>query len=132
MSKGIKKTNTKTVKKPKKSSSKKESKDITRRYFSYRLVKRYRNVKSKMKKDNSFSNNFGSTKPTIIDLGLIDAEHQRTLDNTIINDVFFDNQEEPDFFSYDNICQVNSNKEINPNNLEYYRRFLKLKKNFLY
>ena len=88
MSKGIKKTNTKTVKKPKKSSSKKESKDIKRRYFSYRLVKRYRNVKSKMKKDNSFSNNFGSTKPTIIDLELIDSKHQQTLDNTIINDVF--------------------------------------------
>ena len=111
MSKGIKKTNTKIVKKPKKSSSKKESKDIKRRYFSYRLVKRYRNVKSKMKKDNSFSNNFGSTKPTIIDLEEY-LEQPKNLDNNMIGNIYLANNFELDLISYENICKVNSNKDF--------------------
>ena len=111
MSKGTKMTNIKTIKKPKKSSSKEKPK--TRKLFSYHFVKRKKVTKSKMKKDNFPSVNFGSTKPTFIDLELVDSEHQKPLDNTIIREIFFANDEEPDFFSYDNICKVNSNKVSN-------------------
>ena len=97
MSKGIKKTNNKITMKPKKFSSKKESKDKQKRYFFYHFVKNYRNIKPKIKKDNYSSNNFWSTKPTIIDLELIDTEHHQSLYNTIISDIIFANWEESHF-----------------------------------
>ena len=109
MSKGIKKTNTKIVKKPKKSSSKKESKVKKRRYFSYHFFKRYRNAKSK--KDNFSSKNFGSTKPTIIDLEEY-LEQPKNLDNNMIGNIYLANNFELDLISYENICKVNSNKDF--------------------
>ena len=114
MSKGKRTPNIKTIKNPKKSSSK-ESKPKRRKLFSYHFVKHKRGAKSKMKKDkkDNFPSINGSTKPTIIDLELVNPEHQNLSDNTIIREIIFANDEEPDFFSYDDICKVNSNKESN-------------------
>ena len=44
--------------------------------------------------------------------------YHQSLVNTIIIDIFFELR--VFFFSYDNICKVNSNKEIKPSDLEYY------------
>ena len=112
MVKDIKRTNIKTIKNPKKSSSK-ENKVKRRRYFSYHFIKRKKGTKSKKKKDNFPSINFGSTKPTVIELESVNLEHLKIIDNTIIiSDILLDNQKEFDFFSYENIRNVSSNKGL--------------------
>ena len=114
MAKGIKITKIKNNKKPKKSSSKK-SKVKTKRYFSYHFIKYKRGTKLKMEKDNFFSNNSGSTKPTLNGLELVNSEDPKSLENTIISDILLANNEEFDIFSYDNIRNVQSNKENKEN-----------------
>ena len=103
----------KTFKKPKKTHLK-DIKSKIKRNFSYRF-RIYKRDKIKSKKDNFPSyklSSFATTKQSVIDLEEINLEQPKSLNNNIISDIFFANYEEADFFSYVNICNVNSNKEF--------------------
>ena len=105
----------KSFKKQKKSYLK-DIKSKIKRHFSYRF-RIYKRDTLKSKKDNFPSyklSSFATTKQTVIDLEEINLEQPKPLNNNIISDIFFANYEEVDFFSYDNICKVNSNKEVRP------------------
>ena len=103
----------KSFKKPKKTHLK-DNKSKIKRNFSYRF-RIYKRDKLKSKKDNFPSyklSSFATTKQSVIDLEEINLEQPKSLNNNIISDIFFANYEEADFFSYVNICNVNSNKEF--------------------